>query len=338
MASVNLAWILFPTVQGRCSNCEHYVTTRPKEFHPTKKATWRYMRLISRWAGVAPANQIADLFDTAASTVRNYDKAVLEEDTPEPKLDGIRALLVDEKQMGKKLGFVTVVINADSGELLHMDKGKKGESFSTFLRKLTQEQKASIQAVGMDRAGSYKKAVEEHLPDAAIVFDRFHLVMNINYAVDETRRSEWNKATKEDKKFIKGSRFLLLTNASNLAEEKLGKLNELMQVNETLSTAYVLKEQFQTVYTYQLEGWARRYLTRWCDMARESGLPPFLRLAKGFEKGSDHIVSYIKHKVTSGRIEGFNNLISRIIHRSCGISNLSYLFIRLRHETVMRSV
>ncbi len=196
MSSINLVWILFPTVQGRCLNCKYYVTTRPIEFHPTKRTTWRYMRLISRWAGVAPANQIAKLLDVSASTVRNYDKAVLEEDTPEPRLDGIRALLVDEKQMGKKLGFVTVVINADTGELLHMDKGKKGESFSSFLCKLTLEQKASIQAVGMDRAGSYKKAVEEYLPDAAIVFDRFHLVMNINQAVDETRRSEWNDAAK----------------------------------------------------------------------------------------------------------------------------------------------
>ena len=122
------------------------------------------------------------MFSISASTVRNYDQAVLEEDTPPPNFDDIRALLVDEKHMGKRLGFVTVVLNADTGELLHMDKGKKGESFSSFLRILTPEQKASIQAVGMDRAGSYKKAVREYLPDAAIVFDRFHLVANIGKA------------------------------------------------------------------------------------------------------------------------------------------------------------
>ncbi len=61
-------------------------------------------------------------------------------------------------------------------------------------------------------------------------------------------------------------------------------------------------------------------------------------LAKGFERGCDQIVSYIKHKITSGKIEGFNNLISRIIHRSCGISNLDYLYIRMRHDSIMRSV
>jgi transposase len=338
LADINLVWILYPTIQGRCSGCERYVTSRPEEIHPSKQSTWRYMRLISKWASVAPANQIAAMFSISASTVRNYDQAVLEEDTPSPNFNNIRALLVDEKHMGKRLGFVTVVLNADTGELLHMNKGKKGDSFSSFLRILTPDQKASIQAVGMDRAGSYKKAVREYLPDADIVFDRFHLVANIGKAVNEVRRSEQAKASEEDNKFIKGSRYLLLTNSENLPSEKQGKLDDLIMMNEAISTAYILKEQFQTVYVYKTEGWARRYLDRWCGMARESCLTPFIRLAKGFEKGMAQIVSYIKHRITSGKIEGFNNLISRFIHRACGITNLSYLYARLRHDSIMRNV
>jgi transposase len=69
----------------------------------------------------------------------------------------------------------------------------------------------------------------------------------------------------------------------------------------------------------------------------ESGLKPFARLAKGFTKSSQQTVSYVKHKITSGKIENFNNQIARIIHRSYGVSDLDYLFIRLRHKTVMRN-
>ena len=337
LAHLNTVWITFPTVQGRCRQCQHFVTTRPKEFHPTKKATWRYMRLVSSWAGTAPASQVASIFEVSASTVRSYDKAVLEHDTPPPRLDGIRALLVDEKSVRKRHNYVTVVLNADTGGPLHMDGGKKGGSLAVFLKGLTEEQKASIEAVGMDRGGAYKSAVEQHLPDAEIVFDRFHLVMNVNQAVDETRRSEWNKAAKEEKKFIKGGRFLLLTNASNLAERKQGKLEDLMAANQSLSTAHLLKEQFQAVYHYKSAGWAKRYLAQWCTLALESGLKPFARLARGFTKSSDQIVSYVRHKITSGKIESFNNQIARIIHRSCGVADLAYLFIRLRHATVMRN-
>lgn len=295
------------------------------------------MRQISSWASLAPANQVGSMFGISASSVRSYDQAVLGRDTPPPNLDGIRALLVDEKSVRKQHNYVTVVLNADTGELLHMQEGKKGESLAVFLRSLSEDQKRSIQAVGMDRGGAYKRAVEQNLPNTAIVFDRFHLVMNVNQAVDETRRIEWNKASKEDKKFIKGGRFLLLTNASNLAEKKQPKLQELMAANQSLSTAYLLKEQFQSVYHYKSEGWAKRYLLQWCALAQESELKPFVRLAKGFLKSTKEIVSYAKHKITSGKIESFNNQIARIIHRSCGVSNLDYLFIRLRHATVMRS-
>jgi transposase len=110
-----------------------------------------------------------------------------------------------------------------------------------------------------------------------------------------------------------------------------------MAANQSLSTAYLLKEQFQSVYYYKTEGWAKRYLMQWCALAKESELKPFIRLAKGFIKSSKEIVAYAKHKITSGKIESFNNQIARIIHRSCGVSNLDYLFIRLRHATVMRS-
>ena len=337
VSDIKTVWVIFPTVQGRCQQCQHFVTTRPREFHPTKKATWRYMKMISAWASIAPANQVAEMFDIAASTVRSYDKAVLLHTTPAPMLDGIRALLVDEKSVRKNHNYVTVVLNADTGEPLHMHEGKKGESLSVFLRKLSDAQKASIQAVGIDRGGAYKKSIEENLPNAEIVFDRFHLVMNINQAVDETRRAEWNKACKDDKKFIKGGRFLLLTNASNLKESRQEKLQDLLTANLPLSVAYQLKEQFQAVYEYKRTGWAKRYLKQWCDLAMESGLEPFIRLAKGFTKSSEQIVSYVKHKITSGKIEGFNNQIARVIHRSCGVRDLEYLFMRLRHTAVMRN-
>jgi len=45
-----VVYICFPTAQGRCKNCQCFVTTCPKEVHPTRSATWRLMRMISAWA------------------------------------------------------------------------------------------------------------------------------------------------------------------------------------------------------------------------------------------------------------------------------------------------
>ena len=81
-----------------------------------------------------------------------------------------------------------------------------------------------------------------------IVFDRFHIIQNINQAIDEVRRTAVAKATKDDKKVIKGSRYLLLSNPSDLTESGRAKLENLIEVNQEISIAYLLKEQFQRVY------------------------------------------------------------------------------------------
>lgn len=338
VAGVNKVFVTFPTVQGRCSNCDRFVTTRPKEIHESKAATWRFMRLISSWATIAPANQVGKMFEISGSTVRNYDLCVLKEELPEPNFDGIRALLVDEKSVRKNGNFVTVVLNADTGELLHMEEGKKSTSLNSFFDKLTDVQKSSIQAVGIDRGGAYKKSIKLNLPKANIVYDRFHLMMNINKAVDEVRRIEWHSADKSQKTYIKSSRYLLLANGYNLDEKGSLKLAILVEANQSISKAYLMKEQFRCIYEYKSAGWAKKALMNWCEMAKESKLKPFVTLAKGFVKDALNIVSYAKHRITSGRIEGFNNLISRIIHRSCGVTNLTYLFYRLRHASLMLCV
>ena len=217
-----VVYICFSTVQGRCKNCRHFVTTRPKEVHPTRSATWRLMRMISAWAAHTPAIQIAAIYEISDSTVSHYDKAVLKEDLPPPDLDHIRTLLIDEKVVRRGHNYVTIVLNGDTGELLYMAEGKKREVIDYFFEQLTQEQKDKIEAVGIDRSGAYQNSVEEHLPDAGIVYDCFHLMMNLNQ---------------------RGKR----------------KLQALLEVSEELSIAYRLKEQFKAIFLYRRLGWQGPY-------------------------------------------------------------------------------
>ena len=330
-------YLTFPTVQGFCARCQHYVTTCPQEVHPSCQATWRLMRAVSTWASVASNSAVAAVFEISDATVRRYDKLVLAEELPPPCLDGRRKLLIDEKNLGKARGFVTVILDGDTGELLHMAEGRKKESVESFLMQLTDEQKKSIVAVGIDRSGAYQSAVEEHLPKAEIVFDRFHLMMNLNEAVDEVRRTVCREATADDRRLLKGQRYLILANQENLDEQGQARLKELLEANESISTAYILKEQFRAIFGYRRAGWARRSLANWCALAEASGLAPFRRLARSFARHADKVCAFVKHGLTSGLIEGFNNIVSRLIHKACGVRDLDYLELRLRHHTAMRA-
>ena len=337
MAHGPITYLSFPTVQGVCPHCLCYVTTCPAEVHPSAQATWRFMRLVSSLASVAANTDVAALLDISDSTVRRYDKIVLSMDTPPPCLDGIRTLLIDEKSVRKKHNYVTVILNGDTGELLHMAEGKKKESVTSFLEKLSLSQKTTIKAIGIDRAGSYQAAAKEHLPNADIVYDRFHLMMNVNEAINEVRRNQWRQADQQERQWLKGKRFLLIANRDKLDIDGQVELHRLLQANASLSCAHVLKEQFQSIFRYQRQGWAERALENWCALAEASRLKPFERLAKSFRKQAKRVCGYVKHKLTSGRIEGFNNQIARLIHRGCGIRDLDYLELKLRHQSIMRS-
>ena len=327
--------IRYPSIQGYCSCCKSYHTIRPKEIHPTRKATWRLMRYVSLLARFVPMSAMTMLTEVPSTTAWRYDRDVLKEDLPEPDLDGIEALLIDEKAVRRGHGYVTLVLNADTGELLHLHEGKKKASLEAFFERLNDEQKASIKAVCIDRNGAYRAVIDEQLPNAAIVFDKFHLLQNLGKVVDEVRCEENRKASAAEMPLFIGQRFNLLRHPENLTEKNSSCLDRLLAANKAPSTVYLLKDQFRTVWTYQKPGWARRHLKGWIEMAIESAIKPLMRFAKGMERDMEQIVSWCTHRITNGRIEGFNSIISRVLFKARGIRSIDYLFLKLRQESLL---
>ena len=303
----------YPSIQGYCSSCKTFPMVRPSEVHPTRRATWRLMRFVSTLARFVPMDAMAGICGVPAATAWRFDRDVLENDLPQPELDGIRAILVDEKSVRRGHGYVTLVLNADTGELLHMKEGKKKSSLTGFFDRLTPAQKASIEAVCIDRAGAYKSAVAEHLPGAEIVYDRFHLMANLGKAIDQVRREEYRDAGEADKAVIKGQRYNLLRNPENLTDEGERSLAKLLAINENLGIAHLLKDQFRLTWTYESVAWARKHLLGWAALAEAAAIAPLTRFANGVANDVEGIVAWCKHRITNGLIEGFNSIVSRVI-------------------------
>lgn len=198
LGTASLVQVKYQAWQGRCSKCKIYRTFTPPGIDDRAKATVRLMHYVCRLCRFMPAYKIPNFLPISESTAMRWDKKVLSQSLPDPNLDNLRVILVDEKSIGRHHHYLTVVINGETGEVLHLAEGKKKESLSSFFQKLTGKQLCDIQAVGMDRAGAYKAAVKEHIPHAAIVYDKFHIVANYHKAIDEVRRAQWREA--DDKK------------------------------------------------------------------------------------------------------------------------------------------
>jgi transposase len=331
LASAGYVGLLYEAVQGYCRHCAGYETIRPLEIVEQHQATLRLMRQVSLLCRWLPLQRICEILPVTPSTAYRWDRYILQTELPEPRFDGLEAILVDEKSIQKGAGgFVTVVLNARSGELLHLAEGRRKESLESFFTKLTAEQKASIIVVGMDRSGPYRAVVAEQLPQAATVFDKFHIISNYNEVIDRVRRRSYRETLGEKRAFIKGQRFNLFRRPENVSGEGKIALAKLLEANADLNMVYLLKDALAQIWWYRYPKSALKALEGWAELAIDAGISELTRFAKGLLSVKEQIVSYCKHRITSARIESFNAAIQRVIQKACGVSNLDYLWLKLR--------
>ena len=116
----------------------------------------------------------------------------------------------------------------------------------------------------MDMNTGFSAAVQEHLPDVAIVFDHYHVSALINKSIDDLRREQQSQLDEDDQKALKGSRFLLLKNYEKLDEDGKGRLQYLLATNKDLFTMYTMKEQFRAFWEKPNIIEAMVFLDAWC--------------------------------------------------------------------------
>ncbi|MCK4553403.1 transposase [Candidatus Parcubacteria bacterium] len=135
----------------------------------------------------------------------------------------------------------------------------------------------------------------------------------------------------KDRKYIKGQKFILLSNRENLTLNGKASLKALLRVNKRLNTAYLLKESFGQLWSYQTEGWARRFFDNWKSSLRWQRLEPYEKFTKLVEKHWDGIAAYSKptNKVPLGFVEGFNNKIRVLQRRAYGLRDEEYLRLKV---------
>ena len=184
----------------------------------------------------------------------------------------------------------------------------------------------------MDRTAAYKGVVQKFCPNAEIVYDKFHIVKNLNEAVDQVRREETKKAEKEKTPIVKGERYNLLRNKENLKPKQQVSLQALLKLNENINAAYLLKEAFRDFWTYRYLGSARKFLSWWLSMALESELRPMITFGQGVCRDQRELLNVLQYGTTNAAMERFNGTVARVIARGFGYKDERYLFLKLRQQ------
>lgn len=308
---------------------------------PKVRVTRRYAKLIAGMARHMPISAVARHTGLSWDSVKAIECAHLAETSPMPRpqtLDGIRYLGVDEVARAKGQSYFTLVYGLSPGpnygRILWVKEGRESAVLMEFLDALSQECADGIKAVALDMGPAYIAAVKESLPNAAIVFDRFHVMQMFNKVIRDCRRAEFKAAKTlgdlEGQQVIKGSLWLLLSNRRTLKESDQTRLDQLLAQNQPLASLYALKEQLQHVW--QPESTPADMAVRlddWCGMAKAAGITGLSRFVKTLQSHRSGICAYADHPITTARLEAGNVSIALLRRRARGFRDMAYLKLKI---------
>ncbi len=273
-------------------------------------------------------SDVAELTLLSWDTVKTITKSHLAKNYGRPALRGVCYLAIDEIHLGKKNAFYTIVLDLEDGRILWAKSGRGKAALQGFWRRL-RVAKAKIRAVATDMSAAYWSAVLEHLPEAALVFDKFHILKLMNERLDDLRRHMVREAEGPLKLPIKGTRFLLLRNPENLTADQIPKLDQALKINEPLLLGWYLKEELHELWSQSSRKQMGAFLNDWCDKAGQTGIGQMLKMAKTLRTHASGILAYADHPITSGKLEGINNKIKTLTKRSYGFHDQNFFILKL---------
>ncbi len=324
--------VVMDSPRVKCLKCGAKTRHQPKFANGQRRITKTFEAFIERQLTRLTIQDVVEMYGLSWNTVSEIDLARLKK-LARPKLGGLKRLAIDENYLGARHGFVTIVLDLDTMAIVSVLKGRGKQALKPFFSKLKQA-RAKIKAVATDMAGGYIAAVMEYLPQAALVFDRFHVVKLMNEKLSDLRREMYNELTdKQHRKMLKGTRYLLMMNPENLKQnekvDERAQLQEALKLNESLSVAYYLKEDLRQFWNQKSKPATEKYLDAWCRRADASGIRQMQTMAKTLRQHRRGLLNWYDHPFSTGPLEGINNTIGALKRRAYGYRNYQHLKERL---------
>lgn len=265
-------------------------------------------------------------------TIKTLDKQYMQAQLAKVGTPGPKAIGIDEISIRKGHTYRIVVSDLLRRRPIWFGGEDRSEaSMAMFYDWLGEKKTKGIRLAVMDMWKPFRNVTTARAPQAAILFDKFHIMGHLSKALDEVRKAEYRRLSGQDRSFIKGQKYTLLSHRENLTPAGRHNLKRLLAANKRLNTAYLLKESFGQLWDYQREGWARRFFDNWRASLKWQRLKPYEKFAEMIERHWDGIAAHCKpeNKVSLGFVEGLNNKIRVIQRRAYGLRDEEYLRLKI---------
>jgi transposase len=303
---------------------------------PRRSYTRAFERYVLELSRRMTIRDVATHLGVGWDLVKDIQKRDLARRYARPKLKHLRHIAIDEIAVAKGHRYMTVVMDLDSGAVVFVGDGKGADALKPFWKRL-RPSGAKVEAVAMDMSAAYRQAVSAHLKGAAIVFDHFHVIKLFNDKLTGLRRSLYHRAEADQKKVLKGARWLLLKSPENLDADKdeKARLEEALALNQPLATAYYLKDDLRRFWEQPGKRFATAFLNDWLKRAEASGVKMLQQMAKTLAAHRSGLLAYYDAMITSGPMEGTNNKIKTLKRMAYGFRDPEFFKLKILaiHET-----
>ena len=320
-----------------CRQCEQVLNAVLPNVAPRCNDTKSFARLAIDLRKMMTIADVARYLGVSTTMIRSIDKIYLQKNFGRPRLRDLEIMAIDEIYVGHKQKYLTIVLNWQTGAIVFVGKGKGEDALKPFWKRLHSSH-AKVQAVATDMSNAYYAAVRKNLPKAKHVFDRFHITKLMNDKLSELRRSLQNEADNLGKGVLKGLRWLLLKHPDNLDDSKneRTRLQEALDLNQSLATAYYLKDDLSQLWQQPDRIAAEKVLTDWCKLANASGIKILQTMAKTLAAHRSGILNWYDFPISSGPLEGINNKIGALQRAAYGYRDMDYFIDKIYAQHIAK--
>lgn len=309
-----------------------------------ERSTLALQWFLARWAKRLSWREVAEVFCVSWETVYRSVRAAVAYGLEHRELSNVTAIGVDEVAWRKGHRYLTLVYQIDEGcrRLLHVSEGRSVRSLLSFFvmmrragRQRGEDLFGNIRYVCSDMWKPYLRVIGKMLPGATHLLDRYHIVANLNRALDQVRAAEAKRlAAQGYEAHLKHTRWCFLKRRANLTSKQRLRLREVLRYDLVTVRAYLKAQALDGLWAYTSPAWAGKFLDAWCRDVMRSRIEPLKKVARSLREHRPLILNWFaaKKQYNAGIVEGLNANAKLRFRKAYGFRTYDAMQVALYHQ------
>ncbi|MGZ5545967.1 MAG: ISL3 family transposase, partial [Limisphaerales bacterium] len=313
--------------RSRCADCKEVRRVTPPWEGLSKHFTKAFEAYVLLLAREMPVARLACLAGESDTRLWRLIQAQVEAARARADFCNVTCVGVDEMAVRKGHNYLSVFADLLGKRVLFGTPGKQADCLERFATDLGQHNghPHAITHVSMDMSRSYQKGVAENCRNARVVFDKYHVIANVNAAVDQVRKAESSAWGGRAPELLRKTMWIWRKNPENLSAEEKARLEQLNGQDLWTAKAYQLRLNLQRIYLESHSQTARQKFLDWCRLVRRvaENAPKIIfaameGAAKMMERHLEGILAHWEHRITNAYMEGLNSVFSATKRKARG--------------------